>query len=146
MRLDDPTSNVDRSVPKVVHGIPNKTIFPNRIGEASVRALFILELTMDDLTVERSVREMRPSSERVMRNVGGGRVSQRPLVAVDEFRSICKAIMGEEDPFFPTGTVFVDPDRVDAYLGLEEGTRVWATGKRDKVVARTVAVHGGGSR
>ena len=113
VRLDNPTTSVDRSVPKSVRGVPNQMIVPNRILEASIRVLLVLEFTMHDLVKERSVREMRPADKRMVRNFGGSRVSQSPLVAIDEFRAIRKAIMGEESPFFPTGAVLVD-------LGLEE--------------------------
>lgn len=52
--------------------------------------------------------------------------------------------MSEDDLLFPTSTNLVDPDWVDTNLGLEEGAGSCAAGKRDRVVARTVAVDGGG--
>ena len=137
MGLDDPTTSIDRSVPKSVHGIPNKMIIPNRIREASVRALLVLQPTMYDLVIEGSVREMGPPNKRMLRSVGGSRVSQSPLVTIDEFRAIRQAIMSEEGPFFPTRAVLVD-------LGLEEGAGIRTVGKRDGVVTRTIAVHGRG--
>jgi hypothetical protein len=48
----------------------------------------------------------------------------------------------DEEPFFPTGTVVVDLEGVDANLGLEEGSGILAVGERDGVVARTVLVYG----
>ena len=94
---------------------------------------------MHDLVKECSVREERPADKRMLRNVGGGGVSQSPLVAIDELGAIRETIMGEEGPFFPTGAVLVD-------LGSEEGAGSRAMGKWDRVVARTVAVYGGGGR
>jgi len=68
-----------------------------------------------------------------MRNFCGSRDSQSPLVAIDELRPVRKAIMGEEDPFLPTGTVLVD-------LRLEEGAETGGRWERGK----GVAVDGGG--
>ena len=106
-------------------------IIPNRIREASVRALLVLQPTMYDLVIEGSVREMRPPNKRMLRSVGGSRVSQSPLVTIDEFRAIRQAIMSEEDPFFPTRAVLVD-------LGLEERAGIRTVGKRDGIVTRTI--------
>ena len=144
MRLDDPASSVDGSVPKLVHGVPNEVIFPNRIREASVRAFLILEFTLRDLVVQRSVREKGPRDERVTGIVSGSWVSKHPLVAIDELRAVRETVMGEEDPFFPADTLLVVPVWVGADLGLEEGGGGCAVGKRDVAVTRAVVVDCGG--
>ena len=54
-------------------------------------------------------------------NVGRSRFSQRPLVAVNEFRPVRKVVVPDEHPFFPLGPVVVDLEGVNANLGLEEG-------------------------
>ena len=145
MGLDDPAPSVDGSVPKPVRGVPSEMIVRNRIREASVRVFLILEDVMDGLVMERSVREMRPSGERVMRDIGRGRVSQSPFVAVNELRPIRKTIMRKEEPLLPTGTVIVDLEGVDANLGLEERGGSRAARKCEGVVTRTVVVHCRGS-
>ena len=133
--LGDPAPDVDGNVPKFVHWIPDETVVRDRAREASIRALLILEDTMDDLVIERPVREIRPSSERLMRDVCRSRVSQCPLEAIHELRFTRKTpIMREEDPFLPTGTVLVDLERVDAELGLGIGGRRRTAGERDRVV------------
>jgi len=144
MGIDDPAPSVDGSVPKPVHGVPSEMIVRNRIRETSVRVFPIFEAVIHGLMIERSVREIGPSGERVMRNVGRDRVSKSPLVTVNELRPIREAIMREEEPFFPTGAVLVDLERFDANLGLEEGGGSRAARRRDGVVPRTVIVHGGG--
>ena len=96
---------------------------------------------MHDLAIERSVREVCQSDKRRMRNVGRGRFSQRPLVAVNELRSVREVVVPGEHPFFPAGPVVVDLEGVDANLWFEEGGRIRAVGKRDRVAARTVVVY-----
>jgi len=49
--------------------------------------------------------------------------------------------MRDEEPFFPTGAALVDGD-----LRFEEWGGIRVGGGRDKAVARTVIVHGGGGQ
>ena len=121
--FDDPASNVDGGMPNPFHGFPSEMIIRNRIRETSIRVFPILEDIAHELVIERSVREVRPGRECVLGNVGGGRISQSPLVAVVEHRPVWLNIMREEDPFLPAGTVLVDLERADANLG-GEGSRV----------------------
>ena len=144
MRLDDPAPDADGSVPKPIRRIPSEVIVRNRVREAPVRMHLVLEYIMDSLTIERSIREVGPNDELIIGNVGGSRVSQSPLAAVNDLRSIWKTSMPEEEPFFPTGSVLVDIERIDADLGLEEGGGRGAVGEGKMVVARAVVVHGGG--
>lgn len=77
----------------------------------------VRKLVAHDLAAECSIRRVRPSNERVMRNVGGGRVgggrvSQPPLVVVNELRSICETVLRDEEPLLPTGVVLVDAEQV----------------------------------
>lgn len=51
--------------------------------------------------------------------------------------------VSDDDLIFPTSTVLVDSDWVDADLGLEEGAGNRVVGKRGRVVAQTVTVGGG---
>ena len=51
--------------------------------------------------------------------------------------------MREEELFLPTSTLLVDLKRVDANLGLKEGSGSRAAGEREGVVARTAVLHGG---
>ena len=95
---------------------------------------------MHDLAMECSIREISQGDKRRMREIGRGRFSQRPLVAIHELRPVRKVVVPDEHPFLPAGTVVVDPERVGANLGLEEGGRIGAVGERDRVVARTVVV------
>jgi hypothetical protein len=90
--------------------------------------------------------ETRPGSERAIRKVGGGRVSEPPLVAVNEPRPVREMVLGGEEALFQTGVV-VDPERVDADLGLEErgGRHVVGERGRERAVTRTVIAHGGDS-
>ena len=70
-----------------------------------------------DTVIERSVREMRPSNERVMGNISGGWVSQPPLVVLNELRCICETVLGGGEPPLPTSAVLVqvvDFGRADA--------------------------------
>ena len=122
-------------------GVPSEAIFPNRIREPSIFILLILKGIMHDLAIECPVREIRQSDKRRMRDVGRGRFSQRPLVAINELRPVRKVVVPDEHPFFPPRPVVVDLEGVDANLGLEEGGRIRAVEERDRVVARTVVVH-----
>ena len=119
-------------------------IVRNRIGEATARAFLTLEVIVHDLVVEWPIREISPTREGLIRNVGRSGVSQNPLAAVYNLRSVCEANLSDEGPFFSTGTVVFYPKRVDANLGLEEGGGLGAGRERDRVAAGTVAVHGGG--
>ena len=144
MGLDDPALDVDGSVPKPICGVPGETIVRNRVREASICMQLILEHVTHSLAIERSVRKIRPNNKLVVRNVCGSRVPQSPFAAINDLRPICDASVPEEEPFFPTGSVLVDLEWVDANLGLEErggGCAVWESGM---VVARAVVVYGGG--
>ena len=54
--------------------------------------------------------------------------------------------MREPGPFFLTGAVLVDLERVDAYLGFEEGCGGFAVGEREGVAAGAVVGRGGDGR
>ena len=123
--------------------VPNEMIVSDRIREATVRAFLILEGIVYNLVVERSIREISPTREDLMRNISGSGVSQGPLAAVHDLRPVCEMNLPNEEPFFPAGTVVVNLQRVDANLGLEEGGGLRAGGERDRVVAGAIAVHGG---
>jgi hypothetical protein len=71
---------------------------------------------------------------------------QKLVCAVDEFRSICAAAMREHEPFFPTGIVLVDLERVGANLGFEERVGNRIAEKREGVMAGIVVGHGRESR
>ena len=96
---------------------------------------------MNDLPIERPVREVGPRDKRGMGDVGGGRISQRPPVAVDKLLPAREDTVRDEEPLLPAGSVLVDLEGVNANLGLEEGSRGWAVEERDGVIARTVLVH-----
>jgi hypothetical protein len=57
-------------------------------------------------------------------------------------------VLGGEEALFQTGAVVIDPERVDADLGLEErgGRHVVGERGRERAVTRTVVAHGGGSQ
>ena len=120
-QFNNPTIGVDGRNPQLAVRIPGEMVIPNRVREASVFVLVVRELVMDDLAIECSVREIRDSDEGGVGDIGGGRVSQGPLVAVGECRVIWKMIVGEEEPFFPSGAVLVVVGGVDADLGFEGG-------------------------
>lgn len=92
----------------------------DRVREAFFRVFLVLEDATDNLEIERSVREIHPGRKRVVGNVGGGWLSQRPLVAVNKLRPIRKAVVRDDSPFLQTGTVLANIEGVDANLGLEE--------------------------
>lgn len=96
---------------------------------------------MNDLPIEGPIRERSPDDKGGMGDVGGGRVSQSPFVAVHEIRAVRKEIVRDEEPFFPAGAVLGDLERVNADLGLEEWSGSWAAGEGDGVIARAVHVH-----
>ena len=127
-----------------MRGVPNEMIAGGRIREAIVRASPILEGIVHNLVVKRSVREIHPTREGLMRNTDRSGVSQSPFAAIYDLRPVCEANLPDEEPFFSTGTVVFDPKWVDETLGLEEGGRIHAGGERDGVVAGAVAIHGGG--
>ena len=141
--LNDKTVKVDGSVPDPVHRVPREVVGTNRISEASVGVLVIGEHVVADLAIEGSVRQIRPSNDRLMRNVGRSGISQSKLVAVHDLFPISETVVSDEEPLLPTGTVFVNVERIDADLGLVEGRRVHVVGKRGGEVARTVVVHRG---
>ena len=60
---------------------------------------------------------------------GGGHVSQSPLAAIHEYRSIQKAVVREEEPFLRTDAVVDNIEQVDANLELEEGVEVASQGR-----------------
>jgi hypothetical protein len=86
---------------EIIHN-PSEMIGHGRIRESSVRVLIVRELIVHDLTAGRSVREIRPRNNRVMRDVGGGGVSQPQFVAVNELWSIRETVPCEEKPLFST--------------------------------------------
>ena len=143
-RIDDPAINIDGDVPTVGCGIPNEMIIRDRELEPSILVLLVQEFIAHDLVIERSVREIRPANEHLMRNVARSGITHRPLVAVQELGTVWKTIMVDEGPFFPTGAVLVDVARIDVELGLEVGSGSRADGERNVTCARAVAVNGGG--
>jgi len=122
-----------------MHGAPSEVTVRNRIRETSVRVFLMLGDITDNLAIECSVREIHPRNERVMRGASKRRISQSPLVAINELRSICEMRVQEREPFLPFGTVFVDFGRIDVDLGFGEGE--WGG-----VFAETVVVHCGDSQ
>ena len=72
VRLDDPTSSIGAHV------------------------------KLESVVIEPSVREMYPTRERLVENVGGSRVSQSSLGAVHGLLSACKTNMPDDDIIFPT--------------------------------------------
>jgi len=115
--LNEPTHRVDRSVPIVVHVIPSEVVVRNRIGVTPIGVFNILEGIMNnDIVPERSVREIRETNESVMRSVGRSRISQSPLVSVQDLAAVGKTVMVDEFPFFPTGSVHAELERADAEL------------------------------
>ena len=72
VRLDDPTSSIGAHV------------------------------KLERVVIEPSVREMYPTRERLVENVGGSRVSQSSLGAVHGLLSACKTNMPDDDIIFPT--------------------------------------------
>ena len=142
MGFDSPASNVDGGIPKIVHRVPGEAISRDRDRKPSVRRFLVLHNIMGNLTVESSVREVRPGDKRLMRHVTRGRISQPPLVAVNELRAVRVAVMREEDPFLPAGTVAADLEGVDAQLGLVGGARSYVVGEIDGLFAGAVAEHG----
>lgn len=135
-QFDDPALNIDRSLPESVRRVPGKTIVGNREREASVLKFLVLEDTTNNFPIQGSVQKTCPKNKGGVREVGRGWTSQSPLVTVNELRSIRKTVVLDEQPLFPAG-------RVVKGLGLEEGSGSSAVGKRDKVISRTVQVHGG---
>ena len=124
-------------------GVPGEIVVRDRKRKASVGVLLVLELAVDDLAEEGSVREMGPRDERLMGNVGRGGVSPRPLVAVNELCPVRKEVLTEDEPFFPTGTVLSDVAWVNANLGLKEWGGSGVVGRETSGLAGTVVVHGG---
>ena len=143
VRLDDPTPDADGSVPKSIRGIPSEMVVRNRVREASIRMHLILENVTPGLAIERPIRKIRPNDKLVVGNVRGSRVSKSPLATIHDLRSICKTSMSEEEPLFPTGSVLVDLEWVDADLGLEEGGGGCAVWEGNRVITRAIVVHGG---
>ena len=141
-RLNHITTSVDRSDPHPTHRVPREPTLPNRTDEPPTLAFLVPESVVNDLPIESPVREIRPGDEGRVRDVGGGGVSQSPLVAVGEVGPVGESTVVDEEPFFPAGAVVSDLERVDANLGFEEGSGSEAVGKRDGVVARTVLVDG----
>ena len=83
------------------------------------------EDTVDGLVIERPVRGIRPSSERLRR-------PDLPKPTCGYNRApICLYGVLPQEPFFPAGTVLIDLERVDANLRLKEGGRIYASRKRD---------------
>src|SRR5882757_8941617 len=83
--LNDPTIDIDRCVPQAVNRVPSEAVPPDRIRETSIGIFLILEGVVHDLVKACSVGgEVRPSSERVVRNIDRSGVSQTPLVAVNK--------------------------------------------------------------
>lgn len=143
VRIDNIASRVDRGVPIVVDGVPSESIVRDRHSEATVRVFLELEDVMFNLTEEGSVGEIRPSDERRMRVVGRSRVSQSPLVTVHKLLPILKAVVSDEEPLFPSGTVLEDILRLDLNLLLEVFGGFSVVGYMVGIVAGTVVVHGG---
>ena len=142
--LDGLAPTVDGSVLKSVRGVLNEKIVDDRIREATVRAFLILEGIVHNLVVERSVREICPTREGLMRNTGRSRVFQSTLTAVHDLRSVSEANLPDEEPFFSTSTILFYPKRVGANLVFEQGGGTRTGGERDRVVVGAVVVHGGG--
>ena len=135
--LDDPAASVDGGVPKFVNRIPSEVVVRDRVREASVCVLLVLEDVTYDLAIEGPVREMGPGRERVIGDVCGSRLSQRPLEAVNELRHVREAIVRDDGPFLPACAVLANLEGVDADLGLEGGLSVG-----ERVVERMVVVQG----
>ena len=146
MGFDDPGADIDGSVLKPIHWVVSEVIVRNRVREASIRMHLVLENITHSLAVERPVRKIRPNNKLVLGNIRGSRVSQSPLAAIHDLRSVCKASMPEEEPLFPTASVLVDLERINTDLGLEERGGGCAVGKRNSGVSRAIVVHGRSSR
>ena len=96
---------------------------------------------MDDLSIEGPVREVRPDNEGCVGDVGGGGVSQGPLVPVDHLRPVLERVVGDEEPLLPPGAVGGGLEGVSENLGFEEGSGSWAVEKSEWFIARAVLVH-----
>ena len=59
-------------------------------------------LKFEGVVIEPSVREMPPTRERPVEDLGGSLVSQSSLAAVHGFLSVCKTNTPDDDILFPT--------------------------------------------
>ena len=101
----------------------------SEVSETSARVFLIPEGMVHHLIIECLVREICPTRERLVGNIGRSLVPQSRLATVHDVRSVNKTNMPDDELLFPASTVILGLERVYANLRLEEAGVTRAAGE-----------------